>query len=282
MKEEKKLFASILSIYKSKNANDLRYPHGLDTADSEKAEVESTVASLQSLETKVMEVKLEAEASPQLEVSSRLQAVEQRLTGLREAAGARREQLAGLVVRQDPGSQEFLRDSVPAGWDRCLTEEQVPYFSCHANESTTWDHPEFEALLQTLAAMNTVKFCAYRLALKLRKVQQRLCLDLLDICSAVVCFDSHGLTAEKHDLTMAVPEMVTVLTSIYETLYQCEPEDIDVPLCVDLCLNWLLNVYDSQRQGFVRVLSFKLGIALLCRGPLTEKYAGNLVFLSTV
>jgi hypothetical protein len=48
-----------------------------------------------------------------------------------------------------------------------------------------------------------------------------------------------------------------------------------VPLCVDLCLNWLLNVYDSQRQGFLRVLSFKLGIALLCRGPLTEKYAGE-------
>jgi hypothetical protein len=152
----------------------------------------------------------------------------------------------------------------------------VPYFSCHASESTTWDHPEFETLLQTLATMNTVKFCAYRLALKLRKVQQRLCLDLLDICAAVVCFDAHGLTAEKHDLTIAVPEMVTILTSVYETLYQCEPEEIDVPLCVDLCLNWLLNVYDSQRQGFLRVLSFKLGIALLCRGPLTEKYAGEM------
>ena len=95
--------------------------------------MESTVASLQSLETKVMEVKLEAEASPQLEVASRLQAVEQRLTGLREAAGARREQLAGLVVRQDPGSQEFLRDSVPEGWELLeLTGIQKP------GESVAW------------------------------------------------------------------------------------------------------------------------------------------------
>jgi hypothetical protein len=238
--------------------------------------VETTVTGLQALETQVMDIKLEMESSPQLVLTGRLQSVEQRLTGLKEAAAARREQLTGLVVRQDPGNQEFLRDSVPEGWDRCLTEEQVPYFSCHATESTSWDHPEFEALLQTLATMNTVKFCAYRLALKLRKVQQRLCLDLLDICSAVVCFDSHGLTAEKHDLSIAVPEMVTILTSVYETLYQCEPEEIDVPVCVDLCLNWLLNVYDSQRLGFVRVLSFKLGIALLCRGPLTEKYAGDM------
>merc|ERR550532_2485090 len=56
-------------------------------------------------------------------------------------------------------------------------------------------------------------------------------------------------------------------------LYQCEPEDISVPLCVDLALNWILNVYDSQRQGFVRVISFKLAIVLLTRGPLMEKYS---------
>ena len=129
-------------------------------------------------------------------------------------------------------------------------------------------------MIDSLATINTVKFCAYRLALKLRKIQQRLCLDLLDIASAVVCFDSHGLSSEKHDLTIAVPEMVTVLTSVYEMLYQCEPmEEIEVPACVDVALNWLLNVFDSQRCGFLRVLSFKLGLVILCRGPLTEKYS---------
>merc|ERR1712079_760113 len=47
-----------------------------------------------------------------------------------------------------------------------------------------------------------------------------------------------------------------------------------VPLCVDLCLNWLLNVYDPSRySGQIRVLSLKIGLLVLCRGPLTEKYA---------
>ena len=44
-------------------------------------------------------------------------------------------------------------------------------------------------------------------------------------------------------------------------------------MCIDLCLNWLLNVYDTARaSGQIRVLSFKVGLLVLCRGPLTEKY----------
>ncbi len=123
-----------------------------------------------------------------------------------------------------------------------------------------------------LLDLNTVKYSAYRLALKLRKVQQRLCLDLLDLEAAVLGFDVHGLTADRHDLAIEIPEMILLLTSIYETLDQEEPEEIDVPLCVELCLNWLLNVYDSNRIGQIRVLSFKIGVLVMCRGPLTEKY----------
>jgi hypothetical protein len=127
--------------------------------------------------------------------------------------------------------------------------------------------------METLLEMNTVKFSVYRMALKLRKVQQKLCLDLLDLKSALFGFDEHGLTPDRHDNSIKVPQMVVVLTSIFETLHQEEPEEVDVALCVDLCLNWLLNVYDSARTtGQIRVFSFKLGILVLCRGPLTEKY----------
>ena len=247
-------------------------PPSLDTADAERDEVESTISGLKGVEELVLTAKVETDLKPFLDVTDRLAGVERRLTALKEAAVARREQLSGLVVQQDPANQQFLNECVPDGWERCLTSDNLPYFSRHADESTSWDHPTFVDLLKTLTAMNTVKYCAYRLALKLRKVQQKLCLDLLDIESVVVCFDAHGLSADKHDLTIAAPEIVTILTSIYETLYQCEPEDINVPLCVDLCLNWILNVFDIQRTGVVRVLSFKLGLVLLCRGPLNEKY----------
>ena len=255
------------------NSVEWELPPSLDTADAERDEVELTISGLHNVEEMVIGAKITSDTKPYLDVTSRLAEVERQLTALKEAAVHRREQLSGLVVQQDPGNQEFLNECVSEGWERCLTGENIPYFSHHSNETTSWDHPDFIALLETLSSMNTVKYCAYRLALKLRKIQQKLCLDLLDIASVVVCFDSHGLSVDKHDLTIAVPEMVTILTSIYETLYQCEPEDINVPLCVDLCLNWILNVFDAQRTGLVRVLSFKLGLVVLCRGPLNEKYA---------
>jgi len=250
-------------------------PPSLDTIEGEREDLSLAMSALHQLEEEVMQTKLISDSTTMVSHAAhqKLVTIERRLTELQEAARMRRDQLAGLEIVPDPASQQFLAGSVPEGWERCLTQDCVPYFSCHDSESTQWDHPEFVTLMETITAMNTVKFSAYRMALKLRKIQQKLCLDLLDIASAVVCFDSHGLTTEKHDLTICVPEMVTILTSIYETLYQCEPEDITVNVCVDLALNWILNVFDNQRQGFTRVLSFKLGLVLLCRGPLLEKYS---------
>uniref|UniRef100_A0A5K4F2Q4 Calponin-homology (CH) domain-containing protein n=3 Tax=Schistosoma TaxID=6181 RepID=A0A5K4F2Q4_SCHMA len=45
-----------------------------------------------------------------------------------------------------------------------------------------------------------------------------------------------------------------------------------VNVCVDLILNWLLNVYDRMRCGTIRVLSFKVALALMSMANLDEKY----------
>ena len=239
------------------------------TQGSHPEELEMIFQELDNIEEGVLKSKLSQNMSDN--ALKKLIVIEQRLTSAKETTVALREE--SVTLQSDPASQEFLKASVPCGWERGLTGESVPFFFSHCTEKTFWDHPEFLTLLDTVSAMNAVKYSAYRMALKLRKVQQKLCLDLLDISAALVCFDSHSLTSEKDDLTICVPEIVTILTSIYEMLYQCEPEDISVPLCVDLALNWILNVYDSQRQGFVRVISFKLAIVLLTRGPLMEKYS---------
>lgn len=96
-------------------------------------------------------------------------------------------------------------------------------------------------------------------------------MDLLNLPSALESFDSHGLRA-LNDKLIDIPDMVTVLSSLYETVAAERPTAVDVPLCLDLAVNWLLNVYDSQRTGQLRVLSFKVGLVLLCRGHLEEKY----------
>jgi len=90
--------------------------------------------------------------------------------------------------------------------------------------------------------------------------------DTVPLTRALESFDAHGLRAQN-DKLLDVPDMATVLRSFYE-----KSERINLPLAIDLAINWLLNVYDSQRTGQVRVLAFKVSVVLLCNGHLEEKY----------
>lgn len=68
-------------------------------------------------------------------------------------------------------------------------------------------------------------------------------MDLLSLSRAIESFDSHGLRAQN-DKLLDVTDMVTVLASLYELLAAENPSLVNVPLCLDLAVNWLLNVYD--------------------------------------
>ncbi|XP_050442847.1 dystrophin-like isoform X2 [Adelges cooleyi] len=179
--------------------------------------------------------------------------------------------------RTSPGSHSeastslLLSGSVDPPWERATTPNKVPYYINHQCESTNWDHPKMIELMSSLSEFNDVRFSAYRTAMKLRTVQKRMSLDLLSLEAAVEAFDNHGLRAQN-DKLITVSEMLTILGSIFDTLASQHPSLVHVPLCLDLSLNWLLNVYDSQRTGQIRVLSFKVGLVLLCKGHVEEKY----------
>ncbi|XP_030374137.1 dystrophin isoform X13 [Scaptodrosophila lebanonensis] len=159
-----------------------------------------------------------------------------------------------------------LGQSVKPPWERATTAANVPYYIDHERETTHWDHPEMIELMKGLADLNEIRFSAYRTAMKLRSVQKRLALDRITMATACESFDRHGLRAQN-DKLIDIPDMTTVLHSLYVTI-----DKIDLTLMLDLAINWILNVYDSQRTGQIRVLSFKVGLVLLCRGHLEEKY----------
>eukprot|EP00099_Drosophila_melanogaster_P001260 NP_001036727.1 dystrophin, isoform E [Drosophila melanogaster] len=159
-----------------------------------------------------------------------------------------------------------LGQSVKPPWERATTAANVPYYIDHERETTHWDHPEMIELMKGLADLNEIRFSAYRTAMKLRSVQKRLALDRISMSTACESFDRHGLRAQN-DKLIDIPDMTTVLHSLYVTI-----DKIDLTLMLDLAINWILNVYDSQRTGQIRVLSFKVGLVLLCKGHLEEKY----------
>ncbi|XP_016100101.1 dystrophin-related protein 2-like [Sinocyclocheilus grahami] len=141
-----------------------------------------------------------------------------------------------------PGSQHFLSSSVQIPWERAISPNKVPYYINHQAQTTCWDHPKMTELYQALADLNNIKFSAYRTAMKLRHVQKALRLDLLKLSSVADVFREQELQHAEH--VMDVVEVIHALTSLYEKLEEERSILINIPLCVDMCLNWLLNVYD--------------------------------------
>ncbi|XP_064412021.1 dystrophin isoform X2 [Latimeria chalumnae] len=186
-------------------------------------------------------------------------AVEDRLTQLQEA-------------HRDfgPSSQHFLSTSVQLPWQRAVSHNKVPYYINHQTQTTCWDHPKMNELFHSLADLNNVRFSAYRTAMKIRRLQKALCLDLLDLNVAHSTFEQHKLS--QNDQLLTVPDVINCLTTIYDGLEQNHKDLVNVPLCVDMCLNWLLNVYDTGRSGKVRALSMKIGLMSLSKGLLEDKY----------
>uniref|UniRef100_A0A4W5K6T4 WW domain-containing protein n=1 Tax=Hucho hucho TaxID=62062 RepID=A0A4W5K6T4_9TELE len=169
-----------------------------------------------------------------------------------------------------PSSQHFLSISVQLPWQRAVSQNKVPYYINHQTQTTCWDHPKMTELYQSLADLNNVRFSAYRTAMKIRRLQKALCLDLLDLNVAQSTFEQHKLTQNAQ--LLMVPDVINYLTSIYDGLELPHKDLVNVPLCVDMCLNWLLNVYDTGRSGKIRVLSMKIGLLSLSKGHLEEKY----------
>ncbi|KAK5605307.1 Dystrophin- protein 2 [Crenichthys baileyi] len=169
-----------------------------------------------------------------------------------------------------PGSQHFLSSSVQIPWERAISPNKVPYYINHQAQTTCWDHPKMTELYHALADLNNIKFSAYRTAMKLRRVQKALRLDLVALSSLVDVFREQEL--QQGEQVMDVVEVIHGLTAMYERLEEQRSILVNIPLCVDMCLNWLLNVYDSARNGKMRVLSFKMGLVSLCNADVQEKY----------
>uniref|UniRef100_A0A671Z392 Dystrophin n=1 Tax=Sparus aurata TaxID=8175 RepID=A0A671Z392_SPAAU len=160
--------------------------------------------------------------------------------------------------------------SVESPFEQGVSPNNVPYYINHQTQTTCWDHPKMAELYQSLADLNNVRFSAYRTAMKLRRLQKALCLDLLSMPMACEVFDQHGL--KQNEQLLDISQLVTCLTSLYQRLEQSHSHLVNVPLCVDMCLNWLLNVYDTGRTGKIRTLSFKTGVISLCKAHLEDKY----------
>ncbi|XP_066471431.1 utrophin isoform X3 [Tiliqua scincoides] len=207
---------------------------------------------------------------PSLKVSRQLDDLNMRWKLLQVSVEDRLKLLQEARWDCGPASQNFLSSSVQLPWQRSVSHNKVPYYINHQTQTTCWDHPKMTELFQSLADLNNVRFSAYRTAIKIRRLQKALCLDLLDLNTTNEAFKQHKLN--QNDQLLSVQDVVSCLTTIYSGMEEKHKDLVNVPLCVDMCLNWLLNVYDTGRTGKIRVQSLKIGLMSLSKGLLEEKY----------
>ncbi|XP_017669206.1 PREDICTED: utrophin isoform X2 [Lepidothrix coronata] len=207
---------------------------------------------------------------PSLKMSRQLDDLNMRWKLLQVSVEDRLKQLQEAHRDFGPASQHFLSTSVQFPWQRSVSHNKVPYYINHETQTTCWDHPKMTDLFQSLADLNNVRFSAYRTAIKIRRLQKALCLDLLDLNTTSEVFKQQKLS--QNDQLIGVQDVISCLTTIYSGLEEKHKDMVNVPLCVDMCLNWLLNVYDSGRTGKIRVQSLKIGLMSLSKGLLEEKY----------
>ena len=223
---------------------------------------------------------------------SYMEMLRSRWRNLHSATAQRHAELHRLL--SEFGPHHFLSASVEPPWERALTQPgRIPYYVNHQAESTSWDHPAMQSLVESFRELNNIRFAAYRTGQKLRKVQKATCLDQVPLLDFARCCDKLGFPVSNHasvqqngtralspgiDLsqspTIDILDMVTCLSQVFESAAEQSINGVpmNVPLCVDLTLNWLLNCYDPARTGRIRLGAFKTGVALLAGGTLEEKY----------
>ncbi|XP_074611916.1 dystrophin-like isoform X1 [Acropora palmata] len=168
-----------------------------------------------------------------------------------------------------PGITSLL----PDGWERSETTNGILYYINHETETTQWDHPEMISLMEEIEGLSNIKYAAYRTAMKLRTIQKKTQLYLVDLRVAKASLVEEGIKDGYIEGNLSTAEVHKIITAIFiNQTGNRNSQLIDVSLASELVLNWILNVYDPGRMGFVPILSLKVGLAVMSSEKVQEKY----------
>ncbi|XP_056407864.1 dystrobrevin beta [Hyla sarda] len=134
---------------------------------------------------------------------------------------------------------------------------------------------EKRQLFMEMRAQNfdVIRLSTYRTACKLRFVQKRCNLHLVDIWNMIEAFRDNGLNTLEHHAEMNVSRLETIISSIYYQLNKRLPSthQISVDQSISLLLNFMIAAYDSEGHGKLTVFSVKAILATMCGGKILDK-----------
>ncbi|XP_038656016.1 dystrobrevin, beta a isoform X9 [Scyliorhinus canicula] len=134
---------------------------------------------------------------------------------------------------------------------------------------------EKRQLFMDMRAQNydVIRLSTYRTACKLRFVQKRCNLHLVDIWNLIEAFRDNGLNTLDHSTEINVSRLETIISSIYYQLNKRLPttHQISVEQSISLLLNFVIAAYDSEGHGKLTVFSVKAMLATMCGGKILDK-----------
>ncbi|XP_074066047.1 dystrobrevin beta isoform X8 [Macrotis lagotis] len=134
---------------------------------------------------------------------------------------------------------------------------------------------EKRQLFMEMRAQNfdVIRLSTYRTACKLRFVQKRCNLHLVDIWNMIEAFRDNGLNTLDHNTEISVSRLETIISSIYYQLNKRLPSthQISVEQSISLLLNFMIAAYDSEGRGKLTVFSVKAMLATMCGGKMLDK-----------
>ncbi|XP_071346631.1 dystrobrevin alpha isoform X5 [Trachinotus anak] len=121
--------------------------------------------------------------------------------------------------------------------------------------------------------LDSIRLSTYRTACKLRFVQKRCNLHLVDIWNVIEAFRENGLNTMDLNAELSVARLEMVLSTIFYQLNKRMPttHQINVEQSISLLLNFLLAAYDPEGHGKISVFVAKMALATICGGKVLDK-----------
>ncbi|XP_069548229.1 dystrobrevin alpha isoform X5 [Brachyistius frenatus] len=121
--------------------------------------------------------------------------------------------------------------------------------------------------------LDSIRLSTYRTACKLRFVQKKCNLHLVDIWNVIEAFRENGLNAMDLEAELSVARLEVVLSTIFYQLNKRMPttHQINVETSINLLLNFLLAAYDPESCGKLSIFAAKMVLATICGGKILDK-----------
>ncbi|XP_049625603.1 dystrobrevin alpha isoform X1 [Suncus etruscus] len=121
--------------------------------------------------------------------------------------------------------------------------------------------------------LDRIRLSTYRTACKLRFVQKKCNLHLVDIWNVIEALRENALNNLDPNIELNVARLEAVLSTIFYQLNKRMPttHQIHVEQSISLLLNFLLAAFDPEGHGKISVFAVKMALATLCGGKIMDK-----------